>query len=531
MTDIAKGQQVPVNIVGGSTFGRYKKIGIEKTVNMFATDNWLVNFAGFEKAKTISNAGVGRGLFYSVVGDFLLAVVGNAVYRLDVNLSRTFVGSLSSTFGEVSIDENLNNQILIADGVNGYLYNHATGFFGAITMQNSASQDISPSYVEYHNTYFLVADETNSNFPSAWYIYRRLTDTTLELVAQLALQTKPDKAVAVRRLPGRGNNVIVFGTTVSEIWTNVASGSAENPYRRVQSYNIDIGCINTDTIASNDKFVAWLGSNEKSEPKIYVTDGTQAKSISTDGIDYVMQTLKRPDKSTAIMYQQDGHLFYQLTFFDSEDNVTFVYDFNTQTFYNLEDQDSNYHPARQLAYYNQKTYFISINTADVYLQSTDILVYKYSDDDDDAGHNIPRYRVCKTLRKEDGSRFRCGKFTFILEQGVNTDSPLDTQEPESCTGLLITEDGNPIISEDGAYMLAEFGFCTVGHNGPIVELAVSKNGNQSFTTWVPRALNPEGAYRNEINWHRIGQANELTFQIRFYGLQRFVCTSAVAEIY
>ena len=38
-----------VNIVGSSTFGRYKKISSEKTYNMFVSDEWLVNTAGYQK--------------------------------------------------------------------------------------------------------------------------------------------------------------------------------------------------------------------------------------------------------------------------------------------------------------------------------------------------------------------------------------------------------------------------------------------------------------------------------------------------
>lgn len=50
---LTKIQQVPVNVVGSSTFGRYPKISLETTYNMFISDDWLVNYAGFQKVVDI----------------------------------------------------------------------------------------------------------------------------------------------------------------------------------------------------------------------------------------------------------------------------------------------------------------------------------------------------------------------------------------------------------------------------------------------------------------------------------------------
>ena len=67
---------LPVNIVGGSTFGRYKKISDEKTINMYISDNWLVSFAGWKKIVNFPGESQGRALFHSVRGDLMIAVIG-----------------------------------------------------------------------------------------------------------------------------------------------------------------------------------------------------------------------------------------------------------------------------------------------------------------------------------------------------------------------------------------------------------------------------------------------------------------------
>jgi hypothetical protein len=107
---------------------------------------------------------------------------------------------------------------------------------------------IIPNYVAYHNTFFLIASSPISINPQNWYAFQFASPTTISLNTQFSLQTKPDSAIAVKRLPGRGNHVLVLGATVCEVWSQV--GDVEN-YRRTQSFNIDSGCISVSTISDN----------------------------------------------------------------------------------------------------------------------------------------------------------------------------------------------------------------------------------------------------------------------------------------
>jgi hypothetical protein len=123
---LTKIQNVPVNVVGSSTFGRYPKISLEKTYNMFISDEWLINYAGFQKVSDILplESGEGRALYNSVRGGFLIAVVSSSVYKLDNNLLPEFIGNINTMTGEVIIDENLSSQICIIDGQSAYIYNY-----------------------------------------------------------------------------------------------------------------------------------------------------------------------------------------------------------------------------------------------------------------------------------------------------------------------------------------------------------------------------------------------------------------------
>lgn len=488
---VANSEQVNVNCVGSSTFGVYPKISLEKTYNMFESDGWLINYAGYQLISELPTSGEGRGLFRSVRGGFLIAVVANGVYRINSDLAFVLIGNIDTSSDEVFIDENLSAQICIVDGQSAYIYDYLdTEMLTKQTLwQNPPTNTIPiiPGYVSYHNTFFLFASAPTSPNPQNWYVFQNTgTSTTISYVATLSIQTKSDQAIAVKRVPGRGNNVIVFGNTVAEIWVQIG---AALPYTRVSSYNIDNGCVSVSTIAGSDEFICWLAQNENNSPSIIWSTGSETHRISTDGIDNVLANIKHPDESTAFFFRQNAHLFYQLTFFNEQDNLSLVYDFTAGKFYHISDENINFYPARQLVYFNEKSYFISINDSRLYQMDEQILSYNYTFDTD-GGVEIPRIRICKSIRKTDSSTFRAGQFTFWIEQGVTT-----SLVPAA------------------------------------VDLSISKNGNQSFSNNVRRPLNPEGIYRNQIRWNRLGQANELTMQLRFWGLQRFVISNGVCDIY
>src|SRR5882757_5751980 len=111
MTKTTQGQDVPVAAIGSSSFGRYAKISSEKTYNLFVSDQWLINYPGYQVVAKLLPSGEGRGIFRSIRGGFMLVVVNSEVYQLNTALGAILIGNLASNTGEVFMDENLNSQI------------------------------------------------------------------------------------------------------------------------------------------------------------------------------------------------------------------------------------------------------------------------------------------------------------------------------------------------------------------------------------------------------------------------------------
>ena len=531
MTVTTGSQQIPVEIVGSSTFGRYETVSASRTYNMFITtsgdgkEQWLVNFAGYESVKLLIQEGtsvVGRGIFHSIRGDFLLVVVGTSIFRIN-DITQPVgapIGVLLSSVGEVSIDENLASQICIVDGNVAYIYNYATGAFGQAVYSSDPTPDFTPNYVTFQNGFFLFGNANQTATGNTWFVYRAGTGLTLEFQTERALETKPDYALAVIPIPGHANSVLVLGSSVSEIWSQVGSLVT---YQRNQSLNIDYGCASVSTIASSDTFIAWLAINEKSSPSIMVMAGGQAQRISSDGIDNLMDTIQHPEDSTGFFFRQDGHLFYVLTFYNAADNLTLTYDFTTEKFFDLTDWDYSYFPARQVAYFQQQLYFVSLKDTKLYDLGTDITQYITFPGLEE--YDIPRIRLTDTFRLPTPEKFRINLFTFVIESGTTP----GISDIVQCSGYILNEESGAIIyTEDDLPLLIESGYC--GIIKPRVDLTISKDGGITWSNTVPYVMHATGKYQSQPRFNRLGTGNNITFQLRFWNSARVVVKNGAVEV-
>lgn len=499
--------QIPLDIVGSTKFGRYPKISVEQTYNMIISDNFLVPYAGHKLRTRIISQAQGRAIYTSVRYGHMIVVVANKVYSIASNLSAQEVGTIGTFEGDVYIDENNVNQIAICDLQHIYIFNYVTGSFRIATKNGIDPLDFIPGYISFQNGRFIAAAlDTNQ-----W----RLSEVGEGLHwpgdSQYlgTLQTKPDNVVGAQRFPGRGNLIYVFGKTVTEPWQDI--GAALFPYQRNSSVNIDYGCLNAATIAYNENIIVWLAANEKSGPFIAYSTGGDINKISTDGIDFKFTQLKNPSNAYGFLFRQDGHLIYQITFPD--DNLTYIYDFNTQKFFTLCDKNFNAHIAKRIAFFNDRYYFVSFVDGNLYEISTRFTTYD--------GEEIPRIRVCRNIRLPDASRFAINNLTFTIEQGTTAD---DTSSED-----ILTEDNLVLMTENNQALETD-----VGDFAPIpqtVNLSVSKNGGESFGTIWQKDLNTLGNFRNRLIYWNLGAANDFVPQFRFFGLGRFVVTDGLVSIY
>jgi hypothetical protein len=569
-------KQVPLNIVGSSIYGRYPKISTEYTLNMFVSDNFLVPYAGYEVALTSSNfrgAKVGRGAFNSTKLNRMVLVFDSNVFLATLNFNQVsnkityhqviYIGSLETDTGVVYITENNKPQILISDGKSLYIYDQTlTPAFAAVPNLN-----FTPGYVTFHDTYFICAASSDQTYTppanNTWRLSLQNQGMTQPLASPAIdawpntaanvglLQTKPDNVQAVLRFPSKGNMIFVMGSIVTEAWFD--TGAQLFPYQRNNQYNIDYGCLSPATVAYMDQNVAWLASNEKSGPIIMYSDGGMPNKITTDGIDYQFAQLQAPEDSQAFMFRQDGHLFYHINFYT--DNLSFVYDFNADKFYNASDQNRNYFIASELCFFDNQYYFVSRNSGNLYAFDTIFTSYQETNADGTLiDHEIPRIRICHNVRLPSQEYFVANDIGFTIETGET-----DYQQQLLGPYQLITQDGHPLITqgfdeqmqtqdlnyitdqagndfvyqqtstEDYGYLIAQQQ--AIQYTTPAVDLSISTDGGATFGNDVRYVLNPIGQRKNKLIWWQCGIANDLVCQFKYWGMNsRWVCTDGEVNI-
>lgn len=486
-------QQIPLKIVGGNKFGRYPKISVEQTFNMIVSDDALVPYAGYKVVfDQLSPTNKGRGLYASSRGNLMVAVWGSGVYKLTLSgsvFSYVFIGFLDTTAGDVYMAENNNNQIAITDGINIYGYKWSDP--PALLSSNGAGITIpaglkNPGYISFQNGRFIVSDTTSKN----WYLSAANDVTNFPSTAQFqgSLESKPDTVQAVFPTPGGGNNIVVFGHTVIEQWQDI--GAALFPYQRSSTSNIDFGTINASSIAALDSYVVWLAVNESSGVSLMIYAGNNAQRISMDGLDYKLASLSAPEDCTAFLFRQDGHIIYQFTFIT--DNLSYIYDLTTQQFFTVTDENLNHHIAKNVVFFQNKYYFVSLNGGDLYEFGSNITFMEYASL---VRHIIPQIRITNPIRLPNQSMFIIKSASFTIENG---------------------QQASPIVPPS---------------TSAAIDLSISRNGGESFGSAVRIDSNPSGQRRSRLIYQKLGQANDATFQIRFIGYQRFVAFDGVVEIY
>lgn len=525
-------KEMPLKIVGSNVFGRYPKISIEETFNMLISDDGLAPTAGYKNMKALVTGSKGRMVYASARDDIMVAVIGGGVYRIDSSISTVFLGTISTTTGNVYMAENNHNQIAITDGVDMYVYNYKTAPTGPLVLIPSLG--FAPGYISFQNQRFIVAATDSTTGATSW----RLSVLTPIIDATSwpndaqhvgALQTKPDKVQAAVPFPGRGNILFLFGETVAEQWTDV--GGALFPYQRSSNFNVDFGCLNPATIASLDTFVVWLSGNEQSGATIMYSTGGQAQKISNDGIDFKLSTLTAPQDAFGFLFQQDGHVIYQLTFYT--DNLTYIFDFNTQKFFTVTDENLNYHIARQVVFFKNKYWFVSANDGNLYQFGTQYTNYEYASDDI---KEIPRIRTCPPFRIQNQTYFIVRSLGFTIENGQYNSYTTVSYDPAGNELILSTESGLEITTESGLLLAAEqdnnpADNVTYTISNMAIDLKVSIDGGVNFGTSYRIDLNAPGKRRSRLVWYRIGEANDMTPQFQFWGFGRFIAFDGVAEVY
>jgi hypothetical protein len=254
----------------------------------------------------------------------------------------------------------------------------------------------------------------------------------------------------------------LFGERTTEVWTQ--SGNPDAPFQRLNGAFVERGIAARFSYASRLSVPYWLGDDRV----VYVGTGTTPTRISTHAIEQVIGGYASVADARGFIYEQEGHVFYCLTFPSGGD--TWVYDSITQSWHERESEPEGYGGCWRCldtVAYAGATIAGDLNDGRLYV--LDPVVY------DEDGDEIIRVATGAPLIAE-------GKRVFF---------PMIEADMQTGVGL---------VSGQGS--------------DPVVWMSFSDDGGRTWSYDKTASIGVIGAYRMRAIWRRNGYARERVFRLQ-----------------
>lgn len=398
-------------------------------------------------------AGPVRGQF-SGANDRSFVVSGSGLYETDSSGTATLRGTLLTTSGTVTIDEN-GLQLAVCDGTDIYILVYATNVFARVTDSDFPGAGT----ITFIDGYFAFNDPGTGKF----YISALYDGTSIDALDFATAESSPDNLKRVIRAVGQ---LWLVGVKTTEIWTN--TGASAFPFERINGARIEMGTNSPYSVVGVDNTIVFVGHDENGSGGVFRANGFRPEKISTGPIDLKIQDASSPENFVGFSYQQDGHLFYMLTGGGLETSL--VYDFSTREWHERAYLNSSGDFETDLAICHMHSFGKNLvgDRASGNVYQLDMETYT------DNGNEIKSLRRFAHIGQE-GQRFTVNSLQVDFERGVG------------------------LTSGQGS--------------APVAALRVSRDGGQSWSNEYTASIGALGVRLPRCKWNRLGQFELATFEI------------------
>jgi hypothetical protein len=368
------------------------------------------------------------------------------VNNAGVKVSR---GLLATTTGRVSMVHN-GLQVMIVDGVNGYIYNTSTTAFAQITDPDFPAN---PTTVTFLARRFVVSLAGSSRF------YWSDIDDGLawDALSFANAEASPDPIVMVFATNGQ---LALHGTLTTEFWG--ISGAEDQPFTPLQGTTSEWGLAARWSIAKYDNTYACLIKNRMGQVMVAQLAGYLPKKISTIDIDSIINAYPDTADASAYSYMLGGHPMFVITF--PAAGFTWLYDGSTGIWSSLKSLGIARHLGELAFSFLSDMMVADYSTGLLYKLRPDLLA--------DNGASIERQIVGETVTTPDGDYISVDCLRVDMEVGV---------------GLATGQGSNPQIG-----------------------LEISRDNGRTWGAQMWRTFGAVGQYSTEVEWRRLGTAKAFT---------------------
>ena len=473
-----------IPMVGGAYEARSVNINAQRCINLYPEMEGeggknvaaLIGTPGTKEFTDLGTSGPVMGLHSDSQQAY--AVSDNKFFTISPSGSVSQKGVIDSVEGapaeRISMADNP-FQVMVVDGTKeGYIYTKSSGEFAKISDSVAGAAFPGGLNVAFQDGYFIVTKPETDEF----YISALSNGKSWDALDFASAEGFSDELVAVE---SDHRELWLFGEQTIEVWYN--SGGSDFPFERIQGGFQETGCIATFSVAKMDNSIFWLGRDERGDGIVYRANGYVPQRVSTHAIEKAIQSYERKDDAFAYAYQQEGHLFYVLTFPTA--NATWVYDASTNLWHERQYYDGMEdfrHRSNCFCYLGGKLLVGDFLNGKIYEYDLD----KYDDD----GDTIKRIRDAYHVHN-DRKRSTCFRYDLDMEFGI---------------GLNLGQGTDPQVS-----------------------LSISKDGGHNYGNELWRTFGKIGQYDIRAVWYRLGVSRVWTMRMLITDPVKVVLISAKGD--
>jgi len=430
-----------------------------------------------------------------IAGGALYAVIGNALYRVSGANSGANLGAIPGTL-PVSMTDN-GSQIAVAHEF-GWEWVSFTGT--AVAPVTAAPMG---SIVTTQDNYVLFTDGGGQFGITA------LGDlSSIDALDVATAEGLPDNLVGII---SDHREVWLPGVGTIEIWTD--TGAAFFPFERAPGGFIEQGCAAGLSLAKLDNSVFWLGADSNGQGIVYRANAYIPERISTHAIEHAINTYSDISDAIGFAYQEEGHLFYWLTFPSANNGVgaSWVFDVATKAWHQrawLEPSTGllHRHRANCYAFFQGKHLVGDFGNGIIYEMSLDIGT--------DNGSPIYRERAWD-IADDESKKGRGDMLELVAVTGDGDTRDVSSTSAGTPSGFWADGFWNPGFWETGFWdgFIGTTTAVTEIPIAPIVWLQISRDGGRKWGYRRQISLGALGQTLARARWRRLGTWRDGVFRV------------------
>ena len=309
------------------------------TVTVPATQTTIAQFSMATVGTLLTNTGPvsirDNGVIFGGAGGYAVIVDGiyGYYYRIGGAGTITFAGTVASGSVTFTPSGTVNQYLVVGSLITGAGIAVGTSIssidFNANTITLSQAATSTPGVNTYTVTAAAYGQITDPGFLGAdriafiegWLIFNQPGTRTFYTTGPIPYTLSfPGSFFALKdsstdnliTLQENVRELWLIGERTSEVWFNV--GAANFAFQRLPGIGPQMGCAAKHSITRVGDSLAWLGRNEQGENVVVMTSQYAIRRASNHAVEHSIASFPLVSDAIGYAYQEEGHLFYMLTF-------------------------------------------------------------------------------------------------------------------------------------------------------------------------------------------------------------------------